>query len=172
MLDPFHMERLCKTHGIHDEWRHLNRGKGWLCCKCNRERRKERRISLNSKTLRSTLGEPAVEMYLEEINDGKRSHPRKFLANHVFVDTLGLLALTLTQVDRRRIRLLNHTAGLPISNIGWNCSCCNKSHKHWSFFDVDHVIPAASGGPDHTDNFQVLCPNCHKCKTLNIQCDH
>ena len=31
---------------------------------------------------------------------------------------------------------------------------------------VDHIVPRAAGGTDHTDNLQALCETCHARKTV------
>jgi len=80
------MERTCRIHGLHNEWRHLNRGKGWLCHLCNRDRRKERRLTLAESTVRQIAGDAAVEQYVSQIKNGKQVHLRSArTGNHIFV---------------------------------------------------------------------------------------
>lgn len=47
---------------------------------------------------------------------------------------------------------------------GGICSICNKKSDEWQ---ADHVLPVNNGGGAcDLDNFQTLCLDCHKNKTL------
>lgn len=74
------------------------------------------------------------------------------------------LFLEKTQKTSRQ-RRLNKIAGKPKDNWGWNCACCSIYSEHPSLFETDHIIPRHKGGKDK-GNLQILCPNCHKIKTL------
>ena len=39
------------------------------------------------------------------------------------------------------------------------CRLCKKPIK--KAFDIDHILPLAEGGTNHSDNLQVLCKPCH-----------
>lgn len=55
------------------------------------------------------------------------------------------------------------------------CEICGKQHKDISFFEIDHIIPLHKSKKSRTNLYssstkfyelQVLCPNCHKEKTI------
>jgi 5-methylcytosine-specific restriction endonuclease McrA len=35
-----------------------------------------------------------------------------------------------------------------------------------TFWDADHLVPVADGGPSTLENLQTLCLSCHQAKTL------
>lgn len=46
----------------------------------------------------------------------------------------------------------------------WRCASCTELLP--SSFEVDHIVPLWSGGPDcFQTNAQALCPTCHSLKT-------
>lgn len=50
-----------------------------------------------------------------------------------------------------------------------HCPMCKTwlDYEHslqWNSPEVDHIIPAAQGGPDTKDNTQVLCQTCNRRK--------
>lgn len=80
---------------------------------------------------------------------------------------------------------LNRIEGKALTNKGWQCAHCFVASPEPSFFDLDHIIPRAelrklngsarppqrrtSAFPCEKDNnLQILCPSCHRCKTLNL----
>lgn len=65
-----------------------------------------------------------------------------------------------------RIAKLNKIANLPETNIGWDCFGCSLHSDDFRFFDVDHIKTRKHGGPNHVHNYQILCPNCHRIKTI------
>lgn len=71
--------------------------------------------------------------------------------------------------DNQILRLMdiNRASKLPSNNIGWACSLCGIFSVDFRFFDVDHIHPKAAGGRRIKDNLHVLCPNCHRIKTLS-----
>lgn len=46
------------------------------------------------------------------------------------------------------------------------CEGCGLPCSFASFFDVDHKLARSHGGSNRQDNLQLLCPNCHRFKTL------
>lgn len=66
----------------------------------------------------------------------------------------------------RRLLDINLASKLPAVNIGWSCSQCGMKHDSPLFFDVDHIVPKSKGGTNDPSNLQLLCPNCHKGKTI------
>lgn len=58
-----------------------------------------------------------------------------------------------------------------VSSKGNKCNSCNLYYEDHKFFDIDHIIPLFSNGDKrrqyiYDDNSQVLCPNCHRLKTI------
>lgn len=60
-----------------------------------------------------------------------------------------------------------------IEGRGSKCEKCGLYCANYKFFDIDHIIPLHQTGEKRTQyqfgdgtNFQVLCPNCHRFKTL------
>lgn len=45
------------------------------------------------------------------------------------------------------------------------CSVCGMSNDDYRFFDVDHVDSDHKNNDEN--NLQLLCPNCHRTKTIN-----
>jgi len=43
------------------------------------------------------------------------------------------------------------------------CNACGEDFKVWNL-EIDHVIPAAKGGGDYCENYQLLCGSCNKIK--------
>lgn len=57
-----------------------------------------------------------------------------------------------------------------LERLGLKCKKCGLKNENPSFFDIDHIIPLPKNhGPRliHLKNLQVLCPNCHRIKTLS-----
>lgn len=100
----------------------------------------------------------------DAIKNKKLPHPRKYMANAIF----GVIDIVLTKADRMRILLLNTISGKSDGNIGWTCQNCEIFHTHWSFFDIDHVVPVENGGLEAISNKKILCPSCHRCKTFSL----
>ncbi len=57
-----------------------------------------------------------------------------------------------------------------IENHGNKCNSCNIYNINPTFFDIDHVIPIQVTNEKRNkiniSNSQVLCPNCHRLKTI------
>lgn len=53
--------------------------------------------------------------------------------------------------------------------LEWSCSRCGVTRKNPSFFDIDHKVALSKGGPDTPENKEILCPNCHREKTLRCE---
>lgn len=57
---------------------------------------------------------------------------------------------------------------------GKKCQKCGLEHSNKSFFEIDHIIPRFKIGSKRSNglakkefsNLQILCPNCHKEKTI------
>ena len=50
------------------------------------------------------------------------------------------------------------------------CNGCQMSFQ-FRMFEVDHVIPRATGGTHHFDNLQLLCPACNRAKGTRSQAE-
>lgn len=76
------------------------------------------------------------------------------------------------------VGLLNYkrTAGarkMFVESRGSKCVGCGVTHTDHSFFDIDHINPLykleqkrAQYDYSDSENLQLLCPNCHRLKTL------
>lgn len=60
-----------------------------------------------------------------------------------------------------------------IHEMGLECAICKTQNPDYRFFDLDHIIPLSklADSKRHYDykdrgNLQVLCPNCHRGKTM------
>lgn len=65
-----------------------------------------------------------------------------------------------------RIMKFNRIAELPKWNVGWKCFRCQETSFDHRFFDLDHLLPRHKKGSSRKENLQILCPNCHRRKTL------
>ena len=65
----------------------------------------------------------------------------------------------------RRIRWGYMTINAIITKQDSKCNVC-KDQLKVGLFDRDHVVAIADDGPDHPDNLQVLCLECHRKKTI------
>ncbi len=45
------------------------------------------------------------------------------------------------------------------------CASCTRPIQAGERWEADHVLPLAAGGGNETENWQVLCANCHGTKT-------
>ena len=56
-----------------------------------------------------------------------------------------------------------------LNRDGLVCAKCGITHSNRGFFDVDHIVPRSvrHDGRNKLDNGMVLCPNCHRTKTLS-----
>ena len=50
------------------------------------------------------------------------------------------------------------------------CAGCRHAFPFRNF-TIDHVVPKASGGPDHLDNLQLLCNACNSMKGTRSQAE-
>lgn len=180
--------KLCLTHGEHDQWyphrRRLPSGKVAFeqkCKLCENERwangtrvRTRDRVAHEARwryrraTIKALAGVEGAEFAAlyerlcreaDERGDRKRVSPRMAAVKwHTDRHTLS---------PGRAVKL-NEVGQLPLTNVGWTCTKCSLQHPDASFFDLDHVVPSAKLGIRSQDrgNLQVLCPNCHRLKSL------
>lgn len=59
-----------------------------------------------------------------------------------------------------------------LDRLGLKCTKCGIEHDNYSFFDIDHVVAIRQGRGHRNyrisqlENYMVLCPNCHRLKTI------
>lgn len=164
------IERNCKTHGVHSNWKLKKRPKkGWqyTCRFCLLEKRRNKRILSNYKKLFDTVGKDIADDYLNCANSGQRVHISHFLAK-ARRKKVGL-PVNIHRYAFARIAFLNLAAKKPIENVGWNCAICGVFSKEQTFFEVDRLLPGKDGGTYDVENIRLLCPNCHRCVTFNME---
>ena len=80
------------------------------------------------------------------------------------------------KIQRKRYRKKHpqqqyHHRLFLIKQAQFTCKHCGIKNENPSFFDIDHVVPRKGGtkhiNPARFSNLQVLCPNCHRLKTIN-----
>lgn len=64
----------------------------------------------------------------------------------------------------RRGRLREWEVRLVAARQKWRCGMCRRLLPH--VFEMDHVRALSHGGDNRTGNFQALCPECHRHKSL------
>ncbi len=156
------------------EFRWFN--KTWECVPCrvirtrNNKRirsRKETREKCEKKHIehiRLKLGDKAAELYVSL----RASNPDKKTSSYL----LSNLCLPTEFKDasrncKEKIHLLNALTNQPAGTIGWTCKHCSLSSDNYMFFDIDHILPKSRSGHNKKSNLQVLCPNCHRLKTIS-----
>lgn len=59
-----------------------------------------------------------------------------------------------------------------VEAFGRKCNACGLKSSIKGFFDIDHIIPVGRDKNkrliknDNMKNLQILCPNCHRLKTI------
>lgn len=72
---------------------------------------------------------------------------------------------------REMINIHNNRSAV-IEALGRRCQKCGIEHEHKSFFDLDHIEPIRHGrgrrrySVKKLTSYMVLCPNCHRIKTI------
>jgi hypothetical protein len=101
----------------------------------------------------------------------KEATPDNFSTNPSKFDGLGSECVECNKAKNQVIRKSKRKEF--ISSRGNKCTHCGIEHEDESFFDIDHVVPLFKEGKlrkqyDYSEasNLQVLCPNCHRIKTL------
>lgn len=60
-----------------------------------------------------------------------------------------------------------------IAALGHKCAKCGLENDHDSFFDLDHIVAIRQGRGhrryklEEIDQYMLLCPNCHRLKTIS-----
>lgn len=98
-----------------------------------------------------------------------REHPQTRV--RVPLEKLVMLSLRfqgrpLTYNNALRVIQLNRLSHQRTDNFGWSCSHCGTQSDDFRFFDVDHITPRSKKGHGRRANLQILCPNCHRRKTI------
>lgn len=135
---------------------------GWICVPCSatkasqstKARKKRAEYRRRCRRLESQHGSAIASAFLEL---GETHISLRRLVGHLMPGK--------TRAHIERLIYLNKLSGLPILNSNWSCVCGEKSEDP-SFFDIDHIHPRHRGGRGKRDNLQILCPNCHRRKTL------
>lgn len=62
---------------------------------------------------------------------------------------------------------------IVLKRLGLKCNKCGIENNNLSFFDIDHIVPIKKSSNrrnlkmSEIDNYMVLCPNCHRLKTIS-----
>lgn len=157
-------------------WKYFAKDAKWVCGYCEMEqgainRRIQKRRSQRLKravAVRLHYGEELGAVYLGLINDDE--------SNDKAIDDLFLESKKRICTERfgfrpdkdwmKRLVFLNQLVGQEALAKGWNCTHCKMRNDDPTFFDVDHILRRADGGSNDPTNLQVLCPNCHRIKSL------
>lgn len=161
------MERQCKKHGTHSEWRRLAGNKGWMCRKCRNEERHDKRLVANSARVADVLGESYVPLYVKAHYNGVPV--TTFIRGELNRSISNKSDYHLTKASLIRIRILNAVSENRQDNTGWECSICGVTSDSPAFFDIDRIEPGSKFGRYTSKNTRILCPNCHRCVTHNIK---
>lgn len=157
------MERECKVHGKHDNWRFK---RYWICRFCHFETRRTKQITTNYQKLLVEFGQEVADEYKLATVD-KGTHVNKFRGIGRR-KSFGDVHTGLTRKIIGRIILLNTASNKPTNSLGWECAVCGTESREPAFFDIDRIVPGKDGGEYVAGNMQILCPNCHKCKTHSL----
>jgi hypothetical protein len=68
----------------------------------------------------------------------------------------------------QRLLKFNDITKNALTNTTWICAHCSIESSDTGFFDIDHIVPCATlrkRSYRDNSNLQLLCPNCHRCKT-------
>ncbi len=156
--------RLCKRHGEHSNWKiknKQNKSHEHICRLCIQHQRKQKRILCNYNKILNRYGKEYAELYL---NKYKNTH------FNVFLSIIRRKTIKLSNNSPKhvvnRVEILNGT--LNVSSGEWFCQHCGIKNSNHSFFEIDRIIPGKDGGNYEIGNIQILCPNCHKCKTHSL----
>lgn len=149
----------------------------WSCAKCNRDRNKKASYTAASRRKRERgilhytervvqlLGQPFADVYTCLLRDKPNTQVRvpftRLLRMVLTIDGHPISAL-----NAERIICLNKVAKQLLSRLGWACARCSVADTDFRFFDIDHITPRSRKGHSRLDNLQILCPNCHRRKTL------
>lgn len=163
---------MCEIHGQHSEWKHTPYKTRWWCQKCTAENRRvqERTAQLQSRInyFEHRYG-PKLAMEYRSIlpSLGPDAIHGKALLRYILVEFVKReTGMEIDKEQAERIASLNRISGKEMLNIGWECKQCGVSHRHWHMFDIDHITPRAAGGSNKRHNLQILCPTCHRIKTM------
>lgn len=144
----------------------------WVCLPCSRkqsqlkdrERRRLKAVEERFISLCASIGTKAAEVFRKHAI----THPSFGRASNIKIHNLCLPPdyRHISKDSKDRIYQLNTLLKLPFGNIGWTCQSCSLYSGEYRFFEIDHIIPRHKGGHGRRSNLQVLCPNCHKHKTI------
>ncbi len=143
----------------------------WNCLQCSKIKAKKLRMLLKARadkrrTIRNwtaKYGPEIVTVALSKQKIDPKLKPDFFaLRNQLLPPSY----LKLKREALERLHKLNEMLGLPSGNVGWTCQKCHCYSADPRFFDIDHIIPRSKKGHGKRSNLQVICPNCHRRKTI------
>jgi 5-methylcytosine-specific restriction endonuclease McrA len=146
----------------------------WRCAECTHALRthplnrpdKMERLRKYAELKASAWGPEAVELLLAELVSGKKLRLDRLWIEVKLTLYERAFGRRVSKGHLKRWIELNRASGKPENNVGWTCQHCEFTCNDVRFFDLDHIIPRSQGGSDSPTNLQVLCPNCHRLKTI------
>ncbi len=139
-------------------------GGKWNCIPCvAKAASKRHRINARKRSLFKRFGKPIVDVYSRYM-EHPNSRPDVSLI-HLYRISMPVDYQKLGERALKKIHLMNRIQKSTIGNIGWRCEKCGICNGDHRFFDLDHKLPRHKGGKGK-GNLQILCPNCHREKTL------
>ena len=164
------MNRICKKHGEHSDWRvrkppsNIKKGKGFRyeCRKCLREGKAKGRRSANYKEIAAVAGAEAAAHYLKTKGAKKSNYVFQArgikLPASMFEGTVKSTRSKLARLGKERLLSFLNTP---------TCEKCGIVRANRQFFEVHHIKPRSEGGTDDSANLIILCPNCHRDQHFN-----
>lgn len=153
------------------------KGGKWNCAPCNRAaarkrgwargnvRKKSRDVARYTEKLQQQHGKPIADAYAQLHRERPQTRVRVPLERLVMLG-LRFQGRALTFNNALRVIQLNRLSNQRTDNLGWHCAKCDLFSDDFRFFDVDHITPRSKAGHGRIANLQVLCPNCHRRKTI------
>lgn len=160
-----------KNPEYYQQWRQSNRE--WILnYRSNPEvkakiksRNKRRTFTKRAERYLALYGEEFSRKYLELSTEHSIKRPPLLSTVKSLLSPEWLKQLP--RSSRLRVELMNILSSKPFGSRGWKCSLCPNTSEHSRYFEIDHIYPRHKGGTNHKANKQILCPCCHKMKTLN-----
>jgi len=171
------MERLCKTHGLHSNWRisqppsAVRRGKGvrHICRYCRVENRKRWDKTRRQRDSYELILEHAGLAAAEEFKNTPNARVTTYVyRGHGYTLSQSMFDEVNSRQTKKRLVRVGKERIVAFLTAP-TCEKCGRKHNNPSFFEVHHIIPREFGGGNEPENLIILCPNCHRDKHLLLE---